>query len=78
MLFDRVIAGGADNAVGFAALENTAAGDRVIGVARLRAGERRERRVSASPSRIRIARSRWDAPCSPRWCAMRNASACRA
>jgi acetyltransferase len=33
MLFERVIAGGADNAVGFAALENTAAGDRVIGVA---------------------------------------------
>jgi len=32
MLFDRVIAGGADNAAGFAALENTAAGDRVIGV----------------------------------------------
>ena len=32
MLFDRVIAGGADAAVGFAALENTAAGDRVIGV----------------------------------------------
>lgn len=33
MLFERVIAGGVDNAVGFAALENTAAGDRVIGVA---------------------------------------------
>ena len=33
MLFDRVIAGGADNSVGFAALETTAAGDRVIGVA---------------------------------------------
>jgi GNAT superfamily N-acetyltransferase len=33
MLFDRVIAGGSDNAVGFAALENIAAGDRVIGVA---------------------------------------------
>ena len=33
MLFERVIAGGADNAVGFAALENTAGGDRVIGVA---------------------------------------------
>jgi len=33
MLFDRVIAGGCDTAVGFAALEGTAAGDRVIGVA---------------------------------------------
>lgn len=33
MLFDRVIAGGCDTAVGFAALEATAAGDRVIGVA---------------------------------------------
>jgi GNAT superfamily N-acetyltransferase len=33
ILFERVIAGGSDNAVGFAALESTAAGDRVIGVA---------------------------------------------
>jgi GNAT superfamily N-acetyltransferase len=33
LLFDRVMASGSDNAVGFAALENTAAGDRVIGVA---------------------------------------------
>ena len=33
LLFERVIAGGVDNAVGFAALESTAAGDRVIGVA---------------------------------------------
>ena len=33
LLFDRVIASGSDNAVGFAALESTAAGDRVIGVA---------------------------------------------
>ncbi len=33
MLFDRVIAAGCDTAVGFAALESTAAGDRVIGVA---------------------------------------------
>lgn len=33
LLFDRVISNGADDAVGFAALENTAAGDRVIGVA---------------------------------------------
>jgi hypothetical protein len=33
MLFERVIAGGSDNAVGFAALESTAAGDRVIGAA---------------------------------------------
>jgi hypothetical protein len=33
LLFERVIAGGSDNAVGFAALENTAAGDRVIGAA---------------------------------------------
>ncbi|MEO8017502.1 MAG: GNAT family N-acetyltransferase [Pseudomonadota bacterium] len=33
MLFDRVIAGGSDSSVGFAALEATAAGDRVIGVA---------------------------------------------
>ena len=32
MLFDRVISAGLDDAVGFAALENTAAGDRVIGV----------------------------------------------
>lgn len=32
MVFDRVIAGGTETAVGFAALENTAAGDRVIGV----------------------------------------------
>ncbi len=32
MLFDRVIANGSDTAVGFAALETTAAGDRVIGV----------------------------------------------
>ncbi len=34
ILFDRVIASdGADSSVGFAALENTSAGDRVIGVA---------------------------------------------
>jgi RimJ/RimL family protein N-acetyltransferase len=33
MLFDRVIVAGCDTAVGFAALESTAAGDRVIGVA---------------------------------------------
>ena len=33
LLFDRVIAPGSDTAVGFAALEATAAGDRVIGVA---------------------------------------------
>jgi len=33
LLFERVIGGGSDNAVGFAALENTAAGDRVIGAA---------------------------------------------
>jgi RimJ/RimL family protein N-acetyltransferase len=34
MLFDRVIANdGGESAVGFAALENTAAGDRVIGIA---------------------------------------------
>lgn len=32
MLFDRVISSGSDTAVGFAALENTAGGDRVIGV----------------------------------------------
>ena len=32
MLFDRVIAGGNDDAVAFVALENTEAGDRVIGV----------------------------------------------
>jgi RimJ/RimL family protein N-acetyltransferase len=32
MLFDRVLAGGSDMAVGFAALEATSAGDRVIGV----------------------------------------------
>jgi len=32
MLFDRVISAGVQNAVGFAALENTTAGDRVIGV----------------------------------------------
>jgi RimJ/RimL family protein N-acetyltransferase len=33
MLFDRVLAGGRDMATGFAALESTGAGDRVIGVA---------------------------------------------
>lgn len=32
MLFDRVLAAGSDMSVGFAALESTAAGDRVIGV----------------------------------------------
>lgn len=32
LLFDRVLAGGADTAVAFAALENAGAGDRVIGV----------------------------------------------
>jgi GNAT superfamily N-acetyltransferase len=32
MLFDRVLAGGSEMAAGFAALEGTAAGDRVIGV----------------------------------------------
>jgi len=32
MIFDQVIPGGASDAVGFAALENTAAGDRIIGV----------------------------------------------
>lgn len=33
ILFDRVLAGGNDQAVGFAALEGTGAGDRVIGIA---------------------------------------------
>jgi len=33
LLFDRVIASGREDAVGFAALENTAAGDRIIGAA---------------------------------------------
>jgi len=33
LLFDRVISSGLDDAVGFAALENTAAGDRIVGVA---------------------------------------------
>lgn len=33
MIFDRVIVPGAHDAVGFAALESTAAGDRVIGIA---------------------------------------------
>jgi len=33
LLFDRVISSGREDAVGFAALENTAAGDRVIGAA---------------------------------------------
>lgn len=33
MVFDRVLAGGDDLAVGFVALESTATGDRVIGVA---------------------------------------------
>jgi GNAT superfamily N-acetyltransferase len=33
MLFDRVIAAGCDTAVGFAALEGTSAGDRIVGVA---------------------------------------------
>jgi GNAT superfamily N-acetyltransferase len=33
MLFDRVIAGGCDTSVGFAALESAGAGDRIIGVA---------------------------------------------
>ena len=33
LLFDRVLAGGVDMAVGFGALEGTAAGDRVVGVA---------------------------------------------
>jgi RimJ/RimL family protein N-acetyltransferase len=32
LLFDRVLAGGNEMAVGFAALESTAAGDRVVGV----------------------------------------------
>ena len=32
MLFERVISAGVQNAVGFAALESTVAGDRVIGV----------------------------------------------
>ena len=32
MLFERVISAGVQNAVGFAALENTSAGDKVIGV----------------------------------------------
>jgi RimJ/RimL family protein N-acetyltransferase len=32
MLFDRVLVGGSDMSVGFAALESTAGGDRVIGV----------------------------------------------
>jgi GNAT superfamily N-acetyltransferase len=32
MLFDRVLAAGTDMAVGFAALESTGAGDRIIGV----------------------------------------------
>lgn len=32
LLFDRVVCDGGDGAVGFVALENTAAGDRVIGV----------------------------------------------
>src|SRR6188472_1037216 len=33
LLFDRVISSSLDDAVGFAALENTSAGDRIIGVA---------------------------------------------
>ena len=33
LLFDRVIGNHSDDAVGFAALENTAAGDRVVGIA---------------------------------------------
>ncbi|HUQ11101.1 MAG TPA: GNAT family N-acetyltransferase [Steroidobacteraceae bacterium] len=33
MVFDRVLAGGSDMAVGFAALEGTGIGDRIIGVA---------------------------------------------
>src|SRR5688572_4518789 len=32
MLFDRVLAGGSDMAAGFAALESTGGGDRIIGV----------------------------------------------
>jgi RimJ/RimL family protein N-acetyltransferase len=32
MLFDRVLAGGSDQAAGFAALESTGGGDRIIGV----------------------------------------------
>jgi acetyltransferase len=32
MLFDRVLAAGSDMAVGFAALESTGAGDRIVGV----------------------------------------------
>ena len=33
LLFDRVVGHGTDTAVGFAALESTAAGDRVVGIA---------------------------------------------
>ena len=78
MLFDRVIAGGADNAVGFAALENTAGGDRVIGVAAYAPDERSERQLQSRGGAARIAKNRWAASCCRRWCAMRNASACRA
>lgn len=42
MLFDRVLAGGSDMAVGFVALESTAAGDRVIGVAAYAPGTQEE------------------------------------
>ncbi len=42
MLFDRVIGAGTNDALGFAALEGTAAGDRVIGVAAYAPGGREE------------------------------------
>ena len=40
ILFDRVLAAGDESAVGFAALESTAAGDRVIGIAAYTPSER--------------------------------------
>jgi GNAT superfamily N-acetyltransferase len=50
LLFDRVIGNGVDGSVGFAALENTTGGDRVVGVAAYApfAGEGAEFRVAVS------------------------------
>jgi len=48
MLFERVLASGSDMAVGFAALESTGGGDRVIGACAYAPGEREWARFSVA------------------------------
>ena len=64
LLFGRVIVAGSDTAAGFAALETTAAGDRVIGAVAYAPDQPRERGRFCIAVAKPIARSRWGARCS--------------